>query len=241
MSKVLVIKNVDFSSVAVDHITIEENIPCTDITLSKDSVSFDTYKETDTISVTLTPANTTDIVSWESSNPSVATVDDGVITILGIGTAVITVSCGTVSKTITINQSSLKNNGDLVTVASKYPTRGSETDLRIYLFSDSSWTTCGGEYVSSENELHLENNDTAQTIRVPYGATHVKVEKADSSASNPSGRYVIGDCVNLTGGKATFLRPVNTSLVGGTDVVYGECVILRVESNVSNVGNLVFE
>ena len=57
---------------------------------------------TETLVATLTPANTTDTVSWESSNTSAVTVNDGVITAVGVGSATITVTCGQYSATCTV-------------------------------------------------------------------------------------------------------------------------------------------
>ncbi len=60
------------------------------ITLSEDSLSLLAGEETE-LSVTFTPANTTNKkVIWTSSDESVATVTDGVITAVGQGTAIIT-------------------------------------------------------------------------------------------------------------------------------------------------------
>ncbi|MBQ6947949.1 MAG: discoidin domain-containing protein, partial [Clostridia bacterium] len=60
------------------------------ITLSEDNLSMLTGEET-VLSVTFTPANTTNKkVVWTSSDESVATVTDGVVTAVGEGTAIIT-------------------------------------------------------------------------------------------------------------------------------------------------------
>lgn len=61
--------------------------------------------EYQSISVTTTPTGLENEVSWSSSNKSVATVNDGVVTAVGGGTAVITAYCGNVSTacTITVN------------------------------------------------------------------------------------------------------------------------------------------
>lgn len=49
------------------------------------------------------PSNTTDEITWESSNTSVATVANGVVTAVGNGTANVTVRCGTYSATVPVN------------------------------------------------------------------------------------------------------------------------------------------
>lgn len=49
------------------------------------------------------PSNTTDEITWESSNTSVATVANGVVTAVGNGSATITVKCGEYSATVPVN------------------------------------------------------------------------------------------------------------------------------------------
>ena len=61
-------------------------------------IAFDQYSveleagETTTITVTLTPSNSESTINWTSSNESVATVSNGVITAVAAGSAVITAS-----------------------------------------------------------------------------------------------------------------------------------------------------
>lgn len=50
--------------------------------------------------VVVTPSNTTDDITWETSDPSVATVSNGVVTAVGKGTATITVKSGNFSDTV---------------------------------------------------------------------------------------------------------------------------------------------
>lgn len=56
-------------------------------------MTMDKYSEEgiDTITAIIAPSNTTnEAVIWTSSNPNVAIVNDGLITAVGIGTAIIT-------------------------------------------------------------------------------------------------------------------------------------------------------
>lgn len=75
-------------------------IPTTGITLDKTSLSFERGSSvTDaTLVATVTPVNSTDKVVWDSSNDNVATVDqNGKVTAVGNGTAVITATSGNYS------------------------------------------------------------------------------------------------------------------------------------------------
>lgn len=95
MSKALVIKGANFLANKVETINLTEIVPCTGIAISKNSIAFTEIGATDTISVTVTPDNTTESVIWVSSNEDVATVSNGIVTCVGVGNATITVSCGT--------------------------------------------------------------------------------------------------------------------------------------------------
>lgn len=101
MAKALVIKGANFSTNKVATIEFDEEVPCTGITLS-DSALTPSYLGTDTITATVTPANTTDAVQWSTSNQNVVTVENGAITAVGIGNAVVTATCGNFSATCAI-------------------------------------------------------------------------------------------------------------------------------------------
>lgn len=103
MSKALVLKGVNFSANKLTTVNFSGEIPCTAISLSSSSVSFDAISDTETITATLTPANTTDTVLWQSSDSDVATVENGVVTCTGIGSATITATCGSYSATCSVS------------------------------------------------------------------------------------------------------------------------------------------
>lgn len=77
------------------------NIPATGITLDKTNVEL-FRGETVTLTATVSPDNSTDTVEWSSSDNSVATVANGVVTGVKQGTAVITAQTGTVSASCTV-------------------------------------------------------------------------------------------------------------------------------------------
>ena len=78
-------------------------LPCTDLVLVDSTVTLDRLGATWKISAVPTPADTTDTVTFVSSNPDVATVTlDGQVTAVSAGTATITVICGNVSKSCTV-------------------------------------------------------------------------------------------------------------------------------------------
>lgn len=78
-------------SVAVSGLS--EAIACTGITLDQTELTFD-GEGSQTLIATVEPSNTTDTVVWSSDNTNVAVVNDGIVTAIGGGTAVITATCG---------------------------------------------------------------------------------------------------------------------------------------------------
>ena len=80
-------------------------VPATEITLNATSQKLLTGK-TVTLTVTVTPSDTTDTVVWTSSDESVATVSaEGVVTGVKAGTAVITATAGSVKAECTVTVS----------------------------------------------------------------------------------------------------------------------------------------
>lgn len=101
MSKALVIKNADFSVNKVSTITFDEEIPCTGVSFDSASV---TVTSLGSISVpyTVTPSNTTDAVRIVSSDPSVVSVNGTALTAVGIGSCILTVTCGSQSDSCSV-------------------------------------------------------------------------------------------------------------------------------------------
>lgn len=75
---------------------VNPTVPVTGVTLDKSALSLDLKKnQTATLTATVSPDNATDkTVTWNSSAPSVATVENGVVTAVGVGDATITVTTG---------------------------------------------------------------------------------------------------------------------------------------------------
>ena len=69
-----------------------ETVSVTNITLSSESISL-VEGDSETLTATVSPSNATNKnVIWKSSNTSVATVNNGVVTAIKAGTATITVT-----------------------------------------------------------------------------------------------------------------------------------------------------
>ena len=103
---------------SVTETTAPQNIPCTELKLSSSTIEL---PEADTVwllSAEPKPANTTDKITFQSSNEKVVTVSDtGTITAVGGGEAVITVTCGDVTA-----ECKVKCNFDAITEPTTQPT-----------------------------------------------------------------------------------------------------------------------
>lgn len=76
------------------------DVPCTDITLNVNTLTF-TGGDTQTLTVTKIPSNTTDKITYTTNPTGIVVVNNGVVTPIKNGSTVITVTCG--SKTATCN------------------------------------------------------------------------------------------------------------------------------------------
>ena len=241
MGKALVIKNVNFASVALDQVSFVGNKPCTALELSPASISFDTVGETKTITAIPTPADTTDVITWSSSNENVATVNDGAVTIHGLGEAIITATCGTVSESIEITQTELKMTAKYV--ANYYPDQISEQVPAATIFALSDQYVVGANYDGEENTM--VNDGVSRgigTALVPYGATKAKAHATGSS--RPYGYIYKYDSENLTtyngNNYPSYVGKATGNLDVDKTVEYGQSIMLRLDSVAESIDYFIF-
>lgn len=103
MARTLIIKGSNFATNKLTTVTINGGTACTDIEFAQNTINI-TGTDTVEVEYTLTPSNTTDVVTWESSNTDVITVDNGVITPVGVGSCTLTATCNghTATATVTV-------------------------------------------------------------------------------------------------------------------------------------------
>lgn len=83
--------------------TAPQQIKCTELKLSEGQIQLDAVGNAWLINVTPVPSDTTDSVTYSTSDPNVATVtSEGCITAVGPGTTVITVTCGDITQTCNV-------------------------------------------------------------------------------------------------------------------------------------------
>lgn len=237
MAKTLVISGADYSDSALDVVTFPQVVPCTALSLSPDSVSFVNIGDTAAITATPTPANTTDMLSWKSSNENVATVEDGVITIHGIGTAIITATCGKITDTITINQSTLRVT-NLKFVSGIYPDRLSAEYPLLQVSNNTNATTVGQVLTDDGKDLRVRNGTASeiQSIRVPYGANKVRLHTTTDLSSitvrlfqgDPSQRITYN-----TKNWPKYISSSDVNILNYQSTIAGYCVIFKCNNEIT--------
>lgn len=94
MAKALVVKAADFSANRLARVSLGDIDYCTGITLDKNEITSMELNVTETLTATVSPFGCVETVFWKSSNDAVATVHDGIVTFVGLGTATISATCG---------------------------------------------------------------------------------------------------------------------------------------------------
>ena len=152
----------------------DQSIACTSVKVGSKTVVLDQANESYNLSILLEPQNTTDLVTYTSSDPSIATVDDkgniqpGTVQ----GTATITVTCGTASDTCTVISSVGEE-----PVTSEPPTPDVTLPdgfvLKLKTYKDSGEITIAGDAVTSiySEIMGVKASDITWTSSDPAIAT----------------------------------------------------------------------
>ena len=167
--------------------------PCTGIKLDRDTLTI-ARGETAKLTATVEPADTTDKVVWSSGDDGIATVENGVVTAVGLGETTITATCGgkTATCKVIVNKATLTGevtiSGDAVfgkTLTAKY--KGNADNVEY------TWYREGKEMpVGTQNIYTITEGDIGKTLTVWVSdtdnfngmkkATTAKVEKATQDA-----------------------------------------------------------
>ncbi|MDE7266054.1 MAG: BspA family leucine-rich repeat surface protein, partial [Lachnospiraceae bacterium] len=146
---------------------------------------------------TVTPSYATNAtVTWESSDDSVATVEDGVVTAVSEGICIITASAGTEIVTCTVTVTAKNDDGNIAS--------GSYGDITWVIDQDGKLTVTGtGEFTS----------DTDASRRAPWGYEYR--ESITSAEINVTGMtdasYMFYECANLVSVDVSCLDTTNVT------------------------------
>ena len=199
-----------------------QSIPCTSISLNQKSLSFNSFTQ-QTLVANISPSNTTDNIIWKSSNNNVATVNNGLVTVVGNGNCVITVTCGSqvascniiveidssvTNYSITNNLTNMNNNNSSTTINenSSYTATLSPNDG--YEISSVTITMGGNDITSSaySNGAINISNVTGNLV-----ITGVANQIQTGGNVTPFGTFAIGQ---LSSPSASTLNTSITSAVG---------------------------
>ena len=182
MAKTLIIKNADFEQNALD-VVVFDSIPCTAISLDKQAAEVLSIGGTSTITPTLTPANTTDQVVWETSDSNVATVVNGVVTTVGVGLTTITATCGEQTASCVVTSRAFMDTENVLKIPEYYPAGVSDQDGGNGLpYIDANART--GMWASSSGRLKFEpfgSSPTCYPYELPKNTAKIEVTIPEGS------------------------------------------------------------
>ena len=157
--------------------------PCESISLNVSNVTLNPESSTYQLVATIIPDNCTDTVSYESSNSSVAIVDNnGLITLVNDGNCEITVTCGSQTATCTVIVESVSVDCDTITLSetSITLTDKSQHDITATVTPENctyevSWSSEDNGVVTIDNGGHM--------TAVANGTTNIIATCGSKSAS----------------------------------------------------------
>lgn len=211
MSRALIIKNADFSVNKLGTITINENIPCTGIILSEYTLKLNSIGSTDTLTASVTPADTTDTVIWSTSDANVATVEGGLVTAIACGTATITATCGAFSATCDITITHILS---FTSELNKYLSKSESHD---YLNGGNLENYAIGYNGSSEITGHLlyTNASGKHPIVIPAGANKIEIT---AQGFKPYGFWMSSSAISDAGGGVALAYASDSNFAYNTNI-----------------------
>ena len=206
------------SWVEIDEVTVNYTsiVPVSGVTLSQSDAVL-TVGGTQTLTATVAPANATNkSVTWTTSNPSVATVANGVVTAVGVGSATITATTTNGAKTASC----------AVTVAN--PIAAASADGTIGAFTDANGQTRlgivvtlnGNKYAISMNEeTDLSGLSGTYTKKVGSHTYYNQADACQKFANNKTdGTYNVANVWRLpTTTEMSYLVDLGGSAWDGTE------------------------
>lgn len=213
MAKTLVIKGANYSSNKLDTVSWGESVPCTAIVLNKATAEIK-YGSTETLVATPTPSNTTDSISWVSSDETVATVSDGVVTVVGVGTATITVTCGSKSDTCVVTATADIDTANAVKLVG-YRISNNSLDSGSNGLSSLSSTSLRGSIFSSTGSYPIQKTTVADytphPYKIPQNTNRIRATVPSGTTINRIGWYNDATSKNWDGVYVCPLIGVTTS------------------------------
>ncbi len=184
------------------------SVPATGVMLDKTELSLNTG-ETATLTATVEPDNAADkTVTWTTSAEDVATVENGIVTALKVGTATITATCGEAKAecavTVTASAEPAKDENGVYQIGTADELRwfadkvnSGEYDLNAKLTADidlenKPWTPIGNNpwiYLLSANDRPGEFTGTFDGDGHVVKNLYINIDNADDNTGNKQGLF----------------------------------------------------
>ena len=195
MARTLVIKNANFSENKVTTVVFA-SVPCTGIEFEESSYTITNQNPVE-VEYTLTPSDTTDVVTWNSSDTDVVTISDGVMTVVGIGSATITATCNghTATASVTVNIAWIPEFVIGETV-------GLTQISGINVISESAnlprFVACGnGAQASTYKSVNQNGASRSSAIKLPKNTGRIKISITNGSDFYNSGQTTVLWCKDV--------------------------------------------
>ena len=191
-------------------------VPATAVALDSTTQKLDTGK-TFTLKATVAPANTTDKVVWSSSNAAVAKVsEDGVVTAVKPGSAVITATAGSVKATCTITVANpvVKVTGIKITASSRSIAAGKKVQLKATA-APSNADNKAVTWTSSNKKVATVNSKGVVTFNKKAGGKKVTITATSADGSKKYAKITLrcmkGSVKSIKLSGKTTLKPGKTT------------------------------
>ena len=167
-----------------DECTVDVIATLTDITLSKTNLDL-LKKQSEKITVSYVPADTTSdkTVTWSSSDETVATVsDDGTITGVSEGTAVVTATCGSISKTVTVHVTEILLESIAINKTTVELDKGDTDTLSVLINPENTTDATSPITWNSSDETIVKVDSTGKITAVSSGTATITAKIGSKTA-----------------------------------------------------------
>lgn len=193
----------------------EPEIPVTGITVTPSTLELE-VGETNSLVVTVAPENASDkTYTWLSSDPSVVTVADDMVTAVGTGNATLTATTndGNFTATCAVSVSEVSVTGITIAPASATIPTGMSQKLTVQITPDNAaekrytWTSSNPEVATvafDEVTAYSEGTTTLTATTIDGGFTATCEITVGKIQATSSGGYYFGDIYNVKSGNYYF-------------------------------------
>ena len=223
---------------ATCEVTVSAAVAVTSVFLDKTSATLE-VGETETLTATVAPADATNKnVTWESSDEDVATVEDGVVTAVGVGSATITVKSAadetkTATCSVTVNPTAVS--GVSLNKASTNIKIG-KTETLIATVAPANATNKNVTWESSNTSIATVS-EAGVVTGVAAGAATITVKSAADNTKTATCEVTI-----ITAGDGSKAKPYDVDealeLISGYEKNNGSATSVYTKGIVSQVGTM---